>query len=270
MSYTNTELIKRFFAVSYPTRGYYVDQMLAFDSDDEIMFYNGPVESGSLSVKSIQANEPTQKSLILQEQDNVIDENPLVRGSVTVALDSSQTVKYIENVDYIIDYQNGRLNIKEGGSLMVGQSVEIWFIKYVLYVIDEDYQIDFDNGIIRRLTGGSIASKETVYLDYKPVESLISDDMLKQAVIEGNSLIEAEIDPENQFGADPVLQMAATYRALEIVSHTAAARELSLRRESDDVALAWLKLADKFANRSEVLLQSFHPPYDGPASPVRT
>ena len=268
MSYTNTELIKRFFAVSYPVRDGYTDQMLVFDTDDDIMFYNGAVESSSLLVKSIQANESSQKSLILQEQDNVIDDNPLVRGSVTVASDSLQTVKYIENVDYIIDYQNGMLNIKEGGSLTAGQSVEVWFTKYELYVSGEDYQVDFDNGTIRRLAGGNIASKETVYLDYESVENLISDDMLKQAVIEGNSLIEAEIDPENQFGADPVLQMAATYRALEIVSHTAAARELSFRREGNDVALAWLELADKFANRSEVLLRSFHPPYDGPTSPV--
>jgi len=270
LSYTNTELIKRFFAVSYPTRGYYVDQKLTFDSDDEIMFYNGAVEGDSFKVKSIQANDPTQKSLILQDQDNEIDNNPLVPGSVTVASDSSQTVIYIENVDYIIDYQNGMLDIKEGGALAVGQSVEIWFIKYVLYEIGEDYQVDFDKGTVRRLAGGNIASKETVYLDYEPVENLISDDMLKQAVIEGNSLIEAEIDPDNQFGADPVLQMAATYRTLEIVCHTAAARELSFRRENNDVALAWLKMADKFANRSEVLLRSFHPPYDGPTSPVKS
>ena len=45
MSYTNTELIKRFVAVSYPTRDGYVDQMLTFDSDDDIMFYNGAVNA---------------------------------------------------------------------------------------------------------------------------------------------------------------------------------------------------------------------------------
>jgi hypothetical protein len=76
------------------------------------------------------------------------------------------------------------------------------------------------------------------------------------------------VDPDRQFGADPALQAAATYRALEIICRAAAARELSSLRGEDRTAIAWMKLADAHAERSEHLLRLFRPPYAGPSAPA--
>jgi hypothetical protein len=78
------------------------------------------------------------------------------------------------------------------------------------------------------------------------------------------------VDPDSQFGADPVLQASATYRALEIICHAAAARELSSLRGEDRTAVAWMKLAETYATRSEQLLRLFRPPYTGPTAPVHS
>ncbi|MEW5995224.1 MAG: hypothetical protein AB1744_12655 [Candidatus Zixiibacteriota bacterium] len=91
--------------------------------------------------------------------------------------------------------------------------------------------------------------------------------MLNKAVLEANALVERDIDPDRQFGADPVLQSGATYRALEIICRASAARELSRARGEDRTALAWMKLADGYAARADQVLRSFHPPFTGPSTP---
>jgi hypothetical protein len=97
-----------------------------------------------------------------------------------------------------------------------------------------------------------------------------TEEVLNNAVLEANSLVEREIDPDQLFGADPILQTVATYRALTIICRASAARELSSLRGEDRSALAWIKLADVFAEQSSNMLGSFRPPFDSPAAPVHS
>ena len=270
MSYTNIEMVRHHLATEFPIQDEVYDQMVVFGSDDYISFFSGAVDEASLAVKSLQSNEPERKQIILGNGANAIDSFPLQRGSVVVASDSSLGRVYTENVDYVIDYNNAQLYIKDNGGLSGEDTIIIWYISYSLYTNNTDYQIDDENGKIRRMTGGGIAPNETVLIDYTPIYKSHTEEVLNNAVLEANNLIENEIDPDQIYGADPVLQAAATYRALEIVCQTAAARELSSLRGDEKSALVWIKLADVFAVRSDKFMRSFHPPNDGPNKPTHS
>jgi hypothetical protein len=189
---------------------------------------------------------------------------------VVVASDSSLGTVYQENTDYVVDYATGLLTVKAGGALTANQGVTVWMIVYGLYTESADFSVRADRGEIKRLTGGSIAVGETVYLDYVPVYVSVTDEIVDNAVSMANGIVENEVDPDRQFEVDPTLSAAATYRALEIVCRAAASRELASQRGGDRIAATWIKLADDHSQRSEMLMRSFRPPYDGPKSPVHS
>lgn len=270
MSYTNIELVRHHLATEFPIRDQVYDQIVVLNSDDYIYFFLGAIDESSLIAKSIQTNEPEQKQIILGSGANAVDSFPLQRESVVVSSDSSLGTIYIENGDYVIDYDNAQLYIKANGSLTSGDTVTVWYKKYVLYINNSDYQINDENGKIRRMIGGDIASHETILIDYTPVYKSHTEEVLNNAVLEANNHIENEIDQDQIYGANPVLQAAATYRALEIVCQTAAARELSSLRGEEKSAVVWMKLADVYAERSDKFMRSFRPPIDGPNKPIHS
>lgn len=270
MSYTNVGLLRQYLSPSNPSSDQIFDQPLKMSGNDEIIFFNGAIELGTLQAKSIQTNDLFTASLTLQAGTNLFASAPIVRGNVLVASDLSQTTIYTENLDYIVDYSNGTLTIKSGGVLVVGNPVVVWYLPYTLYADGSDYSLDENRGTIRRLASGDIAENETIYLDYYPINAAVTDLVLEQAALEANGLIEATVDPEGQFGADPVLQSAATYRALEIVAYMAASRELTTRSNSYLAAQTWLKLADQFAVRADKLLNDFRPAASGPSNPTHS
>ncbi len=270
MAYTNVDLIRHHLVAAYPVRDRVFDQSLVFDSSDYITFAGGAVETASFLVKSVQSHEPTRVAVTLNDTTVVLTSSPIVPGSVVVASDSSLGTVYVENVDFVINYAEGELTIKSGGDLSVSMTVTVWFVAFSLYSNSTDYQFQADRGEIKRLAGGDIVAGETVYLDYSPEHQSYNEQVLTNAVAEANGTIEREVDPDGQFGADSTLQAAATYRALEIVCRTSAARELSGRSGQDRPALVWMQLADAFADRSARLLSTFRPPLAGPTAPVKS
>lgn len=270
MSYTNIEQVRNRLTAAYPTGEVIEDQTHQFSSDEYSAFFGGGVDGDSLKVKTVQSNTLIRIGLTLSTGTTSIAAAPLVRGSVVVASDSSLGQVYTENVDYVISYADGDLIIKSGGGLAIDQTVTVWYLNYILYTLNTDYQIKSDRGEIKRMTGGSIASQESVWLDYSPLWESFNDDVLTNAVVEANGLVEKLVDPNRQFGADPVLQTAATYLALESICRTAAVRDLSGRAGNDRTALAWMKLSDQYRTRSDELLKSFSPPRTGPAAPVHS
>jgi hypothetical protein len=194
----------------------------------------------------------------------------VVPGSLVAASDSSLGTVYVENVDYVVDYGGGILTAKAGGALGSNSQVTVWFFPYALYQEGTDYALDSEGGRLKRLTSGSIAGGETVWLDYSPIYVSVADEIVENAVAMANGLIESEVDPERQFEVSPTLSAAATYRALEIVCRAAATRELASQRAQDKAASVWIKLADDYAGRSDLLLRSFRPPYSGPRTPARS
>ena len=270
MSYTNIDIVKQYLVASSPVRDKYFDEPLVLPSTGWVSFFGGSVDSESLVVKSVRNEDLQQFGLCLQAGDNQLPAHPLVRGSVIVASDSSLGTIYIENDDYVVDYADGKLRLKDGGQLAVDQTVTVWYQPFIVYDAGDDYEADCVSGRLKRCPTGEIAAGETVFLDFSAVDSSYNDIILEQAVVEANGIVESEVDPQRQFGADTLLQAAATCRALEIVCNAAATREMSGLQRNDHVALAWMKLADRFVERSRSLMRAFHPPFEGPSSPARS
>jgi hypothetical protein len=269
MAYTSVDQLRGHLVSNYPVQEKVTDQQMTL-SDDSVRIFPGPITESSVVVKARRISGHARLTMTIVESGNQISGASLVPGSVVVASDSSLGLVYDENSDYVIDYPSGRLLAKSGGRITIGHAVVVWFVPYTILVRDEDYTLDAEAGRIRRLAGGSIASGETVYLDFIPRSSDLSESLLEAAVAEANGLVEREVDPQGEYGADPALSLAATYCALEIICRTSAARELSSLRSEDRVALAWMKLADSYRERSDNFLSKFRPKLTGPARPSRT
>jgi len=267
MLYTSVEKVRQHLVSLFPVNEKVFDQPVLLSETDSVTFFGGAIDEASLVVKSIQSNDLRRAVVTLGESAASLPDEMLIRGTVVVATDSSLGTVFIENKDFIIDYSNGRIEIKSGGQLLSGQNVVVWYGFYLKYSSGSDYIADAAQGAIRRTADSDIASGETVYLDYSPVFESYNDVMIQNAVDESNSLIEKTIDPEQQFGLEPLLQIAATYRAVEIVSRASAARELSSQSGEHNVAVSWLKLADDYATRADKLIQSFRAPLNGPSAP---
>lgn len=270
MSYTNEELLRPYLESAQPVSEYITDQALVMAGQEYLQFFSGTVAEGSVTVKSIQSHHPVRVAKTFSEATIVLATTPLVAGTVVVAADSSLGTVYTPNVDYAVDYRQAQVTLKSGGQLGVGATVYVWYAPHVLYTSGSDFALDVDTGRVRRLPNGDIADGETVWLDYRPSPIGVDDTLLANAVAEANGTIEREIDPAGQFGADPCLQAAASYRALAIVCRAAAMRGLVLHPESDRMAVAWLRLGEAFSERSELQIASFRPPLTGPAAPDHT
>lgn len=270
MSYTNAEQVRHHLITPFPVADQILDQAVLVPSTDYYRFYGGAVEPDSVRVKSIQNQTPQRIEVTLSAGVASCSTAPVVPGSVVVASDSSLGTVYRENVDYIVDCVSGILTTKSGGSLASDQTVTVWQVPFTLYVSGVDYSIAADSGEIRRLVGGTIAAGEMVWLDYRPVYVCVADEIINNAVAMANGMVENEVDPNREFEVDPTLAAAATYRALDIVCRAAASRELAAFRGGDRVATVWIKLADGYSERSELLVRSFRPPYDSPRNPVRS
>lgn len=267
MSYTNIDLVKHYLEVSYPLQSKVNNQALVLEGNDYLTFYGGEIDEASFIVKSIRSSNLNQQLVTFDSTAVLISSAPLIPGSVVIASDSSLGKVYVENMDYVVDYNEGKVIIKDGGSLTISMTVNVWYQVYYVYIAGSDYKVDASQGSIKRTSTGNIALWETVYLDYIPIYKSYTEEILNNAVVEANSLIEKTVDTDKQFGADLVLQAAATYRAVEIVCRTSAVRELSHLKSNDRTALAWMKLADYFAEQSKTLLESFRPPFNNFSTP---
>ena len=270
MSYTTVERVRTYLIASSPVADRITDLPVTLIDNLPIRFWGCALAAGTLDVKSPRSALPVRQAVLVAENGVLLSSSPIIRGSVVAASDSSLGTVYTENLDYVVDYETATLHRKSGGALTMGQSIVVWYAPMHRYAAGEDSAIDHERAEIRRMSGGEIASGETVYLDFSPVFSGYDDALLASAVNDANRLIEREVDPEAQFGADEGLSSAATFKALEIISLSAASRELSNGRGVDRVALAWLKLAESFRERALHLLGSFKAPLTGPSAPTHS
>ena len=260
MSYTNIELIKKHIEFIQPVSESIFNQLVVCNSNSGIKIFNGSILENSVKVKTINSTKPTKKTVTISEDSFAIHTTPIVRDSLICASDSSLGRLYTEHIDFVIDYQNAVCTIKAGGQLALTDTITFFFIPYSVYSENSDYKIDYPYGEIQRITTGNIQVGESLYIDYAPVYNNYTDDILTNAVTEANAIIERDVDPNKEFGADLVLQTAATYRTLEILCRSSAMRELIASSKKDNVN-SWLKLADMYLQRAENLVISFKSPY---------
>ncbi len=267
MPYTTPDLIRRHLISTYPLQSRVTDHSLVVPDSDWVIFWGGAVDASTCTVKALRTATLTRVAVTLNATATTFAASPVVRGSVTVASDSSLGTIFTESVDFIIDYEQGTISPASSGALLPGQAVTLWYLPYTVLTLGIDFDLDDAHGRLRRHLGGSLVSGATIHVDFTPIFAGVDDDMAASAAGTANALIECEVDPTRQFEADPILGLAATFRALELLCRTAAARELSSLRGQDKVATVWLKLADDYAARSSTLIANFRAPITSPHSP---
>lgn len=270
MAYTTVAQIRTHLLPAAPVHTTPLVQQLTLAGTDWLTFFSGQVQPDSLSVGAFRNDSLLRRTLALIDGQVTLPEAPILPKSLVVASDSSLGLTYIENADYVVDYASGTLARKPGSALAAGQTITVWYRKVHRYAVDEDFLIDAERGRIRRLAAGSIADGETVSLSYLPRYGVFPDDLIEQAAATANRLIEATIDPQKQFGADPVLAQAAAYAAMATICRAAASRDLLVAPGRDRNATVWLTLADRYREESTKMLAAFRPPTPRPKPPQLT
>jgi hypothetical protein len=259
MSYTNIDLVKKHISLDDVGGGLRRNYPVAFVEQEWVGLPGRGLVEDSLRVKAIRDYSPVSEEIVLADGIVSLSHNCLVPDSMTIASDSSLGAIYRENTDYSVDCDNGRVKRLDGGDIESGSTVSVWYYYYSLYEENTDYGVDYGDGMIRRLAESTIETHQTVLVDYQLSGSQLGDPILSEAVLEANAMVERQVDPQRQFGADPILQTAATFLAVSLVCRMMAACDLKYDPMGRQTASGWLSLAESYRKDYTGLLKDFRP-----------
>jgi len=270
MSYTNINLVRNHFALDMLESAVAGQIELKVSGTDWINLPGRSIKSGSLFVGAIRKNEPSSEKIILGSSPVSLSVKNIAADSVTVASDKSLGTIYTETIDYTLNPDSGEITRISDGSISPDSEVTVWYFYYEPYTVGEDYSSDYQWGRIKRLTGGNIADGQMILVKYKLSSANYEDGLLESVVAEANAIVQSKIDPEGRFGADPVLQAAASYLAVSLACRSTAVICVGTGMNQKQVSSDWLRFADSYRNDYEALLKSFRPNVTNLKPPVRT
>jgi len=259
MSYTNAELVRRHIGFDETATGVRRNYPVVFADQEWVDLPGRNLVDNSILVKAVRNFSPVFESAVVIQGNATLSKNNLVAGSATIASDDSLGTIYRENSDYTIDYINGMIDVIEGGAIPADSTIAVWYFYYSIYSEGSDYSIDYVGGMIRRFVNSEIQPGQTILVDFELAAGRVDDILIVGAVAEANALVEKQIDPHRQFGADTTLQTAATYLAVSILCRMSAAGTLAGGTAGHQTAAAWLSLADNYRRDYDHLLKTFRP-----------
>lgn len=221
---------------------------------DAAQLEHASIDALSEAVKILRVNEPhadTGNPITLNTGVPVtLDYQKVVWDSVVVADSLALTTVYVENDDYVIDYDNGTIERASVGSAIAdGGTVYVWYLYYTTLVRGNDYNIDNDYGTINRRAGTTIPDGATVWVDYSHSEATVTDDAIDEAVRQSEHFITSRLKSGyDNLSDDEGLKTAATNFAMSILCHAMAFKELNNARvdEADALAGRWMNLAGDY------------------------
>jgi len=222
------------------------------------------LQANSEKVKAKEQNTPTQEVVSFVSSDTAqLTHQEIIPDTVVVANDSSLGEIYVENVDYSMDYDNGRTIRISSGSIPPATSVVIWYLFFRIYTRDRDYEIDCSKGQITRKDSGDIEDRQWVLVDYVVEFALLSDGVIENAIIEANDQILKYIDSTYVNSTDQSLVTAETYLAVSILCNIKALEVMtqnvgaSTGGQAYSFSLAWSKMSDTYQKQAYQLLKKF-------------
>jgi len=223
-------------------------------------------------VKGKEQNIPTQEYISFSSSDTVfLSHQELIFDTVVVAKDSSLGKIYVENIDYSIDYDNGRITRIPEGSIPQGSDAVIWYLWFRICTKDADYNIDYSKGQITRIASGVIEDGQWVLVDYTVEYGLLSDEVIKNAMVEANDKILKVIDTSYSNSTDQSLVTAETYLSVSILCNIKALEVMTQNPGSTASpkggSLAWSNMSCVYRERAFDLLKKFRKDPGGLCSP---
>jgi hypothetical protein len=270
MSFTNLDLVKKHIREQYigATNIENVYCHLSGETPYQLPHIN--ILSNTERIKGKEQNVPTQEVISFSSSDTVSLAHPeLIPDTVVVAKDSSLGKIYVENIDYSIDYDNGGVTRIPDGSIPEGSEVVIWYIYFRIYTRDADYHIDYNKGQITRIASGVIEDGQRVLADYTVGFGYLSDEVIKNAIVEANDKILKIIDPSYSNSTDQSLITAETYLAVSILCNIKALEVMTQTpgTTAKSLSLAWSDMSSVYRERAIDLLKEFRKDPGGLCSP---
>jgi len=259
MPYTNPELVKKHIRLEQTVSGFRRDYPVTFADQEWVKLPGQGIVEDSVIVKAIHGHAPVFEEPIMIDGLILLANGHLVPNSVTIASDSSLGEIYKENIDYSVDCTNGTILPLSSGTIPTGSRLAVWYYYYSVYTRGSDYSVNYLDGTIKRTADSDIQPNQTVLIDYQLSGNQLNDDIIAEVVSEANAVVEKQVDPGREFGADMTLQAAATYMAVSLLCRIAAADDLKFNPYGRQTAPSWLSLADSYRHDCETLLKTFRP-----------
>jgi hypothetical protein len=261
MAFTNVDLVKRHISESNLGTEKIENLLFQLVGKDYLQLPHTHIKTDSEKVKGKESLSPAEEQISFASGDSVsLSHSELIPETVVVASDSSLGKLYIENLDYTVDYENGKVTRLSSGSIPAGASLAVWYFFYKVYQNNSDYQIDCVNGKIKRVQNGEIEDGQWVWIDYMVEFGLLSDEIIAVAITEANDRILKSIDSSYHNSTDQSLVTAETYLAVSIVCNIKANQGISLGNwgnKTDEVSKAWVRMADSYRNEAFAILKNF-------------
>jgi hypothetical protein len=261
MAFTNVDLVKKH--IFEKNLGTEKIENLLFQllGKDYSQLPHTHIQTDSEKVKGKESLSPTEEEISFTSGDRVsLSHSELIPETFVAASDSSLGKIYTENLDYAVDYEDGKITRLSSGSIPSGASVVVWYLFYKIYQKNSDYQIDYLNGKIKRIQNGAIEDGQWIWIDYQTEFGLLSDEVTSVAITEANDRILKSIDPSFHNSTDQSLVTAETYLAVSNLCNIKANQEINLGKwgnKTDEVSKAWVRMADSYKNEALAILKNF-------------
>ena len=249
---------------------------------------NGNIQVDSERIKKVNTVVPPDTITFSTSNNREnFSNSDIVRGSVKV-FDSGETKKFIEGVEFEVNYKDGKIKrLQAGGTpggasstgagansfvaeffatVNVSQVVRVYYDYYTDYVKGTDYQINYKLGTLSRLAGGNIQNGERVFVDYRVISN-ISDQIIVNVINQAHKFIMSRIDENLEGTENEELKYAETYFALGLLANSSASDMVEAKRDSkaSSAAETMLKIGAVYEEKA----WEFLAPYNIISSPRR-
>lgn len=231
--------------------------------DGQLEYTNVTEDSESVKIiRSATPNADNGNPITLNDQVPInLQYQKIVSDSVVVADDLLLTTIYVENDDYIINYENGTIERTSlGTTIPNGGTVYVWYLPFVVLTAGNDYNIDFPRGVIKRRAGSSIPDGATVYVDFTHSDVRPSDELIEILIEQMEAYIEPRLSGDYSLeSTDRGLQAAAANYVMYAYCLSAGAKELRIagKNNSDDLAFRWRQLSEQYLALSRQLFSKY-------------
>lgn len=273
MPFTNIDLIKKHLIVQQVGLANKENVLTQLTGVGGVQLPDRNLTSASEKIKGKEMVVPTQEVISFASGDTVnLQHSELIPETVAVAGDSSLGKIYIENVDYGIDYNNGKITRISNGTIPSGATVVIWYFYFRIYQRDADYTIDYSSGEVTRKASGAIEDGQWVWADYQVQFGDFSLDIIANAITEADGEMLSKLDPAYHSSTEQNLITAQTYWAVSILCRQKALEGMGQslsRTDAKSWSTSWEQMATVYRDIGEKLIRDYVKPQSRLEPPVK-
>ncbi|MDK9700555.1 MAG: hypothetical protein OEM52_10465 [bacterium] len=220
-----------------------------------------PIRVDSVRVKGILQAIPAIRAVTLDGEGwTQFTSEQVIPGSVAVFDGEYLHNMFAEGIDFIIDYENGRIRREAGSQINSGSTVTVFYGNFQVFETGVDYDIEYGSGRIIWLSGSRIPDPYFIAIDYDVSDSGATDELLSQSILEAEAKITARLTPPyTAQSTHALLTVGSTELSCAVAAQALASKPLGMSRDtaSDDRTKRWMELATKFEADAWKTLEPF-------------